>query len=128
MKRHWKLRFVGRLVAGALGIGLLGWVGERAWIAAHRAKLLAQEYEPSPPGMVLVPAGEFWMGSDDSNAEPDERPLRKVFLSAFYNDRFEVTNWRYMEFKKDHRYPAGEDDLPVTFVLKHDAEIGRAHV
>jgi len=26
------------------------------------------------------------------------------------------------EFKKNHHYPAGEDDLPVTFVLKREAE------
>jgi formylglycine-generating enzyme required for sulfatase activity len=72
--------------------------------------------------MVFVPAGEFRMGSDDANAEPDEKPLRKVFVPAFYIDQFEVTNRRYKEFKKAHRYPAGEDDLPVTFVLKREAE------
>lgn len=72
--------------------------------------------------MVFVPAGEFWMGSNDANAEPDEKPLRKVFVPAFYIEQFEVTNRRYREFKRDHRYPAGEDDLPVTFVLKHEAE------
>jgi formylglycine-generating enzyme required for sulfatase activity len=72
--------------------------------------------------MVLVPPGEFWMGSDDPNAEPDEQPLRKVFVRAFYIDQFEVTNRRYGEFKKDHRYPPGEDELPVTFVLRREAE------
>jgi len=72
--------------------------------------------------MLLVPAGEFLMGNDDVNAEPDEKPLRKTFVPAFYIDRFEVTNRRYKEFKSDHRYPPGEDDLPVTFVLKRDAE------
>lgn len=72
--------------------------------------------------MVFVPAGEFSMGSDDSNAEPDERPLRRVFVPAFYIDRLEVTNRRYREFKEDYRYPPGEGDLPVTFVLKHEAE------
>lgn len=72
--------------------------------------------------MVFVPTGEFLMGSDDANADPDEKPLRKVFVPAFYIDQFEVTNRRYKEFKNDHRYPAGEDDLPVTFVLKREAE------
>lgn len=100
----------------------LGWAGGRAWTKLGQASLRAQEYEPAPPGMVFVPAGEFLMGSDDAKAEPDERPLRKVFVPAFYIERFEVTNRRYQEFKKDHRYPAGEEDLPVSFVLKHDAE------
>ena len=101
---------------------LLAWGGERLWSKHQRDKLRGQEYEPPPPGMIFVPAGEFLMGSDDANADPDERPLRKVFLPAFYIDRFEVTNRRYKEFKSDHRYPPGEDDFPVTFVLKHDAE------
>lgn len=72
--------------------------------------------------MVFVPAGEFWMGSDDANAEPDEKPLRRIFVAAFYIDQFEVTNRHYQEFKPDHRYAAGEDDLPVTFVHKREAE------
>jgi len=72
--------------------------------------------------MVLVPAGEFLMGSDDPAAEPDEMPRRRVFLPAFYIDTFEVTNRRYKEFKTSHAFPPGEDDLPVTFVLKREAE------
>ena len=107
---------------GMIALPCLAWVGVQSWTKLHQARLCAQEYEPPPPGMVLVPAGEFWMGSDDPNAEPDEKPLRKVFVPAFYIDQFEVTNRRYKEFKNDHRYPAGEDDLPVTFVIKREAE------
>lgn len=88
----------------------------------RRDNLRTQQYEPPPPGMVFVPAGEFWMGSDDANAEPDEKPLRLVFVPAFYIDQFEVTNRRYKELMPGHRYPPGEDDLPVTHVLKRDAE------
>jgi formylglycine-generating enzyme required for sulfatase activity len=101
---------------------LMAWAGPRFWTRHQQDKLLAQEFEPPPPGMVFVPAGEFLMGSDDPTANPDERPLRKVFVPAFYIDRFEVTNRRYREFKTDHRHPPGEEDLPVTFVLKRDAE------
>src|SRR5690349_4927149 len=82
-----------------------GWLGAAGWSRCRQSRLAHQEYEPPPPGMVFVPAGEFWMGSDDPAAEPDERPLRKVFVAAFYLDRFEVTNRRYREFKTDHRYP-----------------------
>src|SRR5262245_57072280 len=84
--------------------------------------LVAREYEPPPSGMVLVPAGEFWMRSEEMNADPDEKPRRKVFVPAFYIDKFEVTNRRYKEWVPDHRYPSGEDDLPVTHVLKREAE------
>ena len=43
--------------------------------------------------MVLVPGGEFRMG-DDAGAD-DERPARRVRVSAFQIDRFEVTQKAY---------------------------------
>lgn len=56
---------------------------------------------PTPPpafskGMVLVPAGEFIMGSEEGRE--DEKPMRRVYLDAFYIDRYEVTNAEYAEF------------------------------
>ncbi len=47
--------------------------------------------------MVYIPAGEFLMGSDDSDpaAEPDEKPQHLVFLNAFWIDRTEVTQAMY---------------------------------
>ncbi|MBI3191879.1 MAG: SUMF1/EgtB/PvdO family nonheme iron enzyme, partial [Pedosphaera parvula] len=51
-----------------------------------------------------------------------ERPLRRVFVPAFYIDRYEVTNRQFQQFKRDHEFEAGEEDLPVTFVFKHEAE------
>jgi formylglycine-generating enzyme required for sulfatase activity len=72
--------------------------------------------------MVFVPPGEFLMGNSDPSAEPDERPLRRVFLPGFYIDRFEVTNRQFQRFKPSHRFPIGEEDLPVTAVLKQEAQ------
>jgi formylglycine-generating enzyme required for sulfatase activity len=46
--------------------------------------------------MVSVPAGEFWMGSDDGDA--DEKPRRRVYLDAFRIDKYEVTNALYRRF------------------------------
>jgi formylglycine-generating enzyme required for sulfatase activity len=45
--------------------------------------------------MVLVPEGEFLMGSDAPEADKDERPVARVFLETFWIDRVEVTNGRY---------------------------------
>ena len=51
-----------------------------------------------PPGMVLIPAGEFQMGSNDAEAGSDEQPVHTVYLKAFYMDKYEVTNAEYAAF------------------------------
>jgi len=43
--------------------------------------------------MVYIPAGQFVMGSNRGGE--DERPARQVRVSAFYMDRFEVTQKAY---------------------------------
>ncbi|MDE0325600.1 MAG: SUMF1/EgtB/PvdO family nonheme iron enzyme [Candidatus Poribacteria bacterium] len=47
-------------------------------------------------GMVLIPAGEFQMGSN--NGSSDERPVHTVYVDAFYIDKYEVTNAEYAAF------------------------------
>ena len=51
----------------------------------------------APEGMVLIPAGEFQMGSEDADARPNEQPIHTVYVDAFYMDAYEVTN---LDFKK----------------------------
>lgn len=51
--------------------------------------------------MVLIPAGEFMMGSEDG--EEDEKPEHKVYVDAFYIDCFEVTNLQYEKFAGEER-------------------------
>ena len=46
-------------------------------------------------GMVLIPAGEFRMGSNDQTRE---KPIHSVYVDAFYMDKYEVTNAEYAEF------------------------------
>ena len=48
--------------------------------------------------MVLIPAGEFRMGSNDNDAEDDEKPMHTVYVNAFYIDKYEVTNTQYKKF------------------------------
>jgi formylglycine-generating enzyme required for sulfatase activity len=43
--------------------------------------------------MILIPAGEFTMGHDNNQAVA--APAHKVYLDAFYIDKYEVTNERY---------------------------------
>jgi formylglycine-generating enzyme required for sulfatase activity len=49
--------------------------------------------------MVYVPEGNFWMGKNDGNN--DERPMRQVFLDAYWIDRTEVTNRMYRACVED---------------------------
>ena len=53
---------------------------------------------PIPNGMVLIPAGEFEMGSNDAQADNDEQPVHWVYVDAFYMDEAEVTNLQFKEF------------------------------
>jgi formylglycine-generating enzyme required for sulfatase activity len=42
--------------------------------------------------MAPIPAGEFWMGSDDAT---DEKPRHRVYLDAYHIDKYEVTNVQF---------------------------------
>ncbi|MDE0482626.1 MAG: formylglycine-generating enzyme family protein [Candidatus Poribacteria bacterium] len=48
--------------------------------------------------MELIPAGEFEMGSHDGELFSYEHPIHKVFVDAFYIDKYPVTNAQYKEF------------------------------
>jgi len=74
-----------------------------------------------PADMVLIPAGEFIMGKDDG--EEDEKPAHKVYLDAYWIDKYEVTNEQYAKFleavtrSKDHskchpNEPKGKNHTP----------------
>lgn len=52
--------------------------------------------------MILIPAGSFMMGSDNGLA--DEKPVHQVTLSAFWMDKYEVTNEKYYVFVKCTNY------------------------
>ncbi len=84
--------------------------------------------EPNP--MVLVPEGEFIMGTNERLA--DEGPQHKVKLKAFLIDKFEVTNFQYEKFVKatnrrspihfrNRTFPEGKADHPVINVTWDDA-------
>ncbi|MFO7675688.1 MAG: bifunctional serine/threonine-protein kinase/formylglycine-generating enzyme family protein [bacterium] len=48
--------------------------------------------------MVRIPAGAFTMGSDASDADSGEKPVRQVYLDAYHIDKHEVTNRQYKKF------------------------------
>ena len=51
--------------------------------------------------MVEIPAGEFVMGFDGTQALEDERPAHRVWLDTYSMDRYEVTTAHYAAFLTD---------------------------
>ena len=51
-----------------------------------------------PPDMVLIPAGEFLMGSNDEDANNSEKPVHPAYVDAFFMDKYLVTNAQYKAF------------------------------
>lgn len=48
--------------------------------------------------MVLIPAGTFTMGADDSTGMADEYPKHTVVIDSFWMDEHEVTNAEFAQF------------------------------
>ncbi|MFB0545546.1 MAG: formylglycine-generating enzyme family protein, partial [Anaerolineae bacterium] len=62
------------------------------------------------PEMILIPAGEFLMGSDpskDEEASEDEQPQHNLYLPDYYIAKTPVTNAQYAAFVQatGHRVP-----------------------
>jgi formylglycine-generating enzyme required for sulfatase activity len=85
--------------------------------AAHAGVQLPAPSPQEVGEMVLIPAGEFVMGSDKLDTKNqaqefgaskpwyvDEHPQRKVNLPAFKIDKYEVTNAQYREFVRKTNY------------------------
>jgi formylglycine-generating enzyme required for sulfatase activity len=91
--------------------------------------------QPFEPEMVLIPAGEFLMGSDPKKvqgANVVEQPQHILHLPDYYLARTPVTNTQYAAFvgasghdRPKHwqggKPPQGKDDHPVVNVSWHDA-------
>ena len=54
--------------------------------------------QPNLKNMVLIPAGEFLMGSPEGEWAFDEHPQHVVYLDDYYIDKYEVTNAELKEF------------------------------
>jgi len=89
-----------------------------------------QEYTGPKPGekeitwqkdgsaMVFIPAGEFLMGSPEGEGENDEHPRHKVYLDAYYIDKYEVTNQQFAKFLNEWGKDADENGQKMIY--EHD--------
>ncbi len=95
-----------------------------------------------PGEMVLIPAGEYIIGTNEPNPENKKEftnayPEHKVKLAAFWIDKYEVTGKEYLDFSINTSYVAeGEAEgktwrtffsaerayNPVTYITFKDAE------
>jgi len=87
------------------------------------------------PEMVLIPAGEFLMGSDparDRQADDNELPQHTLYLPDYYLAKTPVTNAQYAAFVqatghdlpehwKRRKPPKGKEDHPVVYISLEDA-------
>ncbi len=94
-----------------------------------------ERVQPFEPEMVLIPAGEFLMGSDprkDKDAMDNEQPQHTLYLPDYYMAKTPVTNAQYAAFVQatGHSQPdhwkrettkRGKEDHPVVCVSWHDA-------
>jgi formylglycine-generating enzyme required for sulfatase activity len=99
-------------------------IGRRA---SHRPSL--------EPEMILIPGGEFLMGSDpnvDDDAKDNEQPQHRLYLPQFYLARTPVTNVQYAAFLEendldepkhwiDGKPPTEWEDHPVIYVSWRDS-------
>jgi formylglycine-generating enzyme required for sulfatase activity len=71
----------------------------------NHAKAASAETQEMP--MALVPAGEFIMGSPGGAA--DEQPVHRVYVDAFFMDKYEVSVGQYAKFLEDTSLEAPPD-------------------
>ncbi len=142
-RKRWQARRR-RLVLSGVAACLLGVVFLVVWGVYHLVGARVNKGAGSllsSPELVLVPAGEFLMGSakDDKDAYGDEKPPHKVTIAKpFYLGKTEVTVGQFKRFVQAAGYQteaekAGDthtwknpgfeqtDDHPVVYVSWNDA-------
>ena len=91
------------------------------------------EAKPMPGDVVMIPAGEFTMGTDkDLQPVKLAEPAHAVDLPAYEIDVYEVTNGQFTRFQLESDYKAqgdwrsyykiGREDYPVANITWEDAK------
>jgi len=92
----------------------------RLVVSLLAANLLAVPAAAGADGIMLIPAGAFWMGRDDG--PPDEAPRHRVYVRDFWIERHKVTNAEFALFLNatglrppgsDRRYDEDDTDARI---------------
>ncbi len=87
--------------------------------AAPQPRGVRVNADPASLGMVVLPGGEFLMGTDDSlgYSADGEGPVHRVSLRSFWIDPFAVTNARFREFIASTGYVTEAERFGWSFVF-----------
>jgi formylglycine-generating enzyme required for sulfatase activity len=75
---------------------------------------------PAPEGMVWVPPGWFWMGSEEPmgiDDNPNSAPVHRVWVDGFWMDKTEVTNAQFRAFVDATGYRTVAEKMPNPELL-----------
>jgi len=135
-----------RLVLLALMLGVTvvsGFLPAEAQRAEVGSRTVVAQAARPPAGMVLIPAGEFWMGRTHTTSleqaiilerdRRDDQPAHRIYVDAFHLDTHEVTSADYARFveatgaAKPWHWPGGtvakaEARWPVSNVTWAEAD------
>lgn len=114
-RRRWVIALTGLAGAALLVVGVIvlkRYLSPRYWTADDLGPVRvnpAAAPGPAPEGMVWIPGGTYWMGSEEF---PDARPVHKVYVDGFWMDKTEVTNAQFARFVQATGYRTVVERLP----------------
>ncbi|HYV35538.1 MAG TPA: formylglycine-generating enzyme family protein [Gemmataceae bacterium] len=90
------------------------------WTADDLGPIAINQAKPPGParqGMLWIPGGTYWMGSDYFQ---DAQPVHKIYVDGFWMDKTEVTNAEFRRFVEETKYVTVAEKTPsLAEVMKH---------
>ena len=111
-------KFHSVLIIGA-SVVIAGLLFREYVFSAHQpSHVIIGDGNNGPAGMVLIPGGQFIMGSNTRLAKPNEKPAHNVKVDAFWIDQTDVTNAEFAVFVKATGYVTTAEMKPDWETLK----------
>lgn len=108
------LYWMGLLALGLISFGVV--YGVTRYV--KQPSTVTQQASQNHDEMVLIPSGEFMMGTEGQTANRNEQPAHRVRVSAFWMDKHEVTNAQFRLFVEATRYVTTAEKPPDWEELK----------